>query len=311
LLAWRLLCLAAMAPYRARSLQTMRQKMTIRRAVCAAILASIALTLAIGPCGAATWPPTPFVFPGVAPAPPGSLCRAAVKAAEAGTDLPPNRLIAIALTESGRADPATGHVDPWPWSINVEGQDHIFESKADAVAAVRALQAKGTKSIDVGCMQINILYHPDAFATLEQAFDPRANAGYAVAFLDDLRQRTGSWDAATAAYHSATPELGEPYRARVMRMEQAEARAPAAPMTPAAPGALLRFAAAGGGSSVGASLPRGLPAGTGAAPPMWGGAGGPVEGQRGGGAQALAAMAVPRGGTGHGLDFYRRRSPSR
>ncbi len=284
----------------------MRQKLTMRGRVGAAILGGIALALAAGPCGAATWPPTPFVFPGMAPARPGNLCRAAVKAAEAGTDLPPNRLMAIALTESARADPATGRVDPWPWSINVEGQDHIFESKAEAVAAVRALQAKGTKSIDVGCMQINLGFHPEAFATLEQAFDPRANAGYAVAFLDDLRQRTGSWDAATAAYHSATPELGEPYRARVMRMEQAEANAPAAPSTPAAPGALMRFAAAGAGFSVGASLPRGLPAGMGAAPPIWGGAGGLAGGQRvGGGAQALAAMATPRGGTGRSLDFYR------
>jgi hypothetical protein len=161
-------------------------------------------------------------------------------------------------------------------------------------------------------MQINLAYHPDAFATLEQAFDPRANASYAVSFLNDLRQRTGSWDAATAAYHSATPELGEPYRARVMRMEQVEATAPAAiaEQAPAAPGALFRSAAAGPGFSVGASLPRGLPAGTGAAPPMWGGpgglAGGLAGGQRGGGgAQALAAMAAPRGGTGHGLDFYR------
>jgi hypothetical protein len=213
--------------------------------------------------------------------------------------LPPNRLIAIALTESARADPATGHVDPWPWSINVEGQDHIFESKADAVAAVRALQANGTKSIDVGCMQINLAYHPAAFATLEQAFDPRANAAYAVSFLDDLRQRTGSWDAATAAYHSATPELGEPYRARVMQMEQAEAKAPAAPAEQAAPGALFRFAAAGPGFSVGASLPRGLPAGTGAPTPILRSAAGQ------GGAQALAAMAAPRGGTGRGLDFYR------
>jgi len=290
---------------RMRSLQVMRQKMTSRRggsaAILAAILAGIALPLGAGPCAAATWPPTPLVFPGVAPPSPGSLCRAAVKAAAAGTDLPPNRLMAIALTESARADPATGHVDPWPWSINVEGQDHIFESKADAVAAVRALQAKGTKSIDVGCMQINLAFHPDAFATLEQAFDPRANAAYAVAFLDDLRQRTGSWDAATAAYHSATPELGEPYRARVMQMEQVEANAPAAPAMPAAP---FRFAAPGPGFSIGASLPRGLPAGTGSATLASAVAAGQGWGQRRV-PQAPAGMAAPRGGTGHGLDFYR------
>ena len=57
-----------------------------------------------------------------------------------------------------------------------------------------------------------MLYHPDAFMTLDQAFDPVANADYAAHFLVSLHDRLGSWDAAVAAYHSADPARGEPYR---------------------------------------------------------------------------------------------------
>jgi hypothetical protein len=67
----------------------------------------------------------------------------------------------------------------------------------------------------VGCFQVNLMHHPYAFARLEDGFDPAANAAYAGAFLTSLRQRLGSWEAAVAAYHSATPERGEAYRARV------------------------------------------------------------------------------------------------
>jgi hypothetical protein len=64
-------------------------------------------------------------------------------------------------------------------------------------------------------MQVNLMYHPDAFATLDIAFDPAANARYAASFLRRLNEQTGSWAKATASYHSATPELGNAYERRV------------------------------------------------------------------------------------------------
>jgi hypothetical protein len=71
------------------------------------------------------------------------------------------------------------------------------------------------RSIDVGCMQVNLLHHPNAFASLEQAFDPVGNAIYAAHFLRQLFDQTGSWPKATAAYHSATPKLGSAYQLKV------------------------------------------------------------------------------------------------
>ena len=143
-------------------------------------------------------------------------CLPGIAAAERQFALPPKLLNAIGIVESGRTDPASGLVAPWPWTINAAGTDHIFASKAEAVAAVAALQQAGTRSIDVGCLQINLMHHPDAFASLDEAFDPAANTSYGARFLSALYRETGSWPLAAAAYHSRTQEIGASYQTRVM-----------------------------------------------------------------------------------------------
>ncbi|MFT8244455.1 transglycosylase SLT domain-containing protein [Roseomonas sp. BN140053] len=150
-----------------------------------------------------------------APASDWTLCRSAIAALEPGSGLPPGLLGAIGLVESGRQDPRTGRPEPWPWSYNVEGVSHAPATKAAAVAEVSALLARGTRSVDVGCMQVNLLHHPDAFATLDQAFDPQANLRYAIRFLLQLRARTNDWGDAVARYHSGEAERGSAYSRRV------------------------------------------------------------------------------------------------
>jgi hypothetical protein len=155
---------------------------------------------------------------------PGLLCRAAIQVAERGTAIPPHLMAAIARVESGRPDPATGEMNPWPWTINAEGQGMVFATKAQAITAVRALQAKGMRSIDVGCMQVNLMHHPQAFASLEQAFDPQANARYAARFLIQLFEQSGAWPIAAAHYHSATPVLAADYSRKVLAVWPEEKR---------------------------------------------------------------------------------------
>jgi hypothetical protein len=154
-------------------------------------------------------------------------------------------LAAIARVESGRRDPATGAVEPWPWTINAEGRGSFFPDKAAAIAAVRSLQAQGVRSIDIGCMQINLRYHPNAFASLEEAFDPLANARYAARFLNELKSTRADWMAAAAAYHSQTPEYAEPYRARIAAAWSQEQSRPAPAPQVALP--LFRPSQPGGG----------------------------------------------------------------
>ncbi len=155
-------------------------------------------------------------YAGHASAGPGETCRDQAALAERAAGIPEGLLLAIGKRESGRVDPQTGGVLPWPWAVNREGEDHIFESRDDAVAYVAAAQLAGSRSIDVGCFQINLMYHPEAFASLEEAFDPAANAAYAARFLTALHDRQGSWETAVAYYHSATPWRGEPYREAVL-----------------------------------------------------------------------------------------------
>lgn len=154
----------------------------------------------------------------------GLLCRRAIAAAERAHGIPPHLLAAIGRVESGRRDPSTGTVNPWPWTINAEGEGRFFDTKQQAIAAVRVLQAKGVRSIDVGCMQVNLMHHPDAFPTLDQAFEPSTNADYAARFLHELYGQSGAWPKAIGLYHSATPELAEPYRKLVLASWPEETR---------------------------------------------------------------------------------------
>lgn len=147
--------------------------------------------------------------------PDAAACSVAIAAAEHSGNLPPKVLDAIGVVESGRLDRRTNVVAPWPWTINVAGVGRMFDSAADAIAAVQAAQAAGVQSIDVGCMQVNLLHHPHAFATLDAAFDPASNVHYAAGFLASLRNQTGDWLSAVAAYHSATAPIGASYAQRV------------------------------------------------------------------------------------------------
>jgi hypothetical protein len=144
------------------------------------------------------------------------LCATAIVTAERAEHLPERMMGAIAVVETGRTDAASGALRPWPWTINAEGQGFFFASKQQAIEAVRALQARGVRSIDVGCMQVNLMFHPTAFATLDLAFDPGANAMYAAHFLNALRTTHSDWPAAIAAYHSETPAIGASYRQLVL-----------------------------------------------------------------------------------------------
>lgn len=131
--------------------------------------------------------------------------------------IPHHLLRAVAMTESGRSSPDDGRVHPWPWAVNANGKGYYFDNKEQAVAAVRSWMKQGVRSVDVGCMQVSLLYHGQAFDSIDRAFDPEANVAYAAQFLRSHYDRTQSWRKAVAAYHSQTPELGQDYAYKVVR----------------------------------------------------------------------------------------------
>ncbi|BCX18225.1 MAG: hypothetical protein KatS3mg117_1907 [Geminicoccaceae bacterium] len=175
-------------------------------------LAAFCLLLALlagGPARAARVPAEPL--------PDALLCLDRIARIERAEGLPAGLLQAVALAESGRYDPDRGTVLPWPWTVNAGGEGIYLPSKAEAIRHVERLRAQGRTNIDVGCLQINLGWHANAFPDLDSAFDPETNAAYAAAFLATLREEAGSWELAVERYHSRDPDRGLAYRERVWR----------------------------------------------------------------------------------------------
>lgn len=147
--------------------------------------------------------------------PDGEVCLHHIAGAEKDSRIPKGLLAAIGLTESGRTLKG-GRRAVWPWTVNAAGEGRFFDNKEAAIAFVEEKRADGVESIDVGCMQINLKHHPDAFASLDDAFDPETNVAYAATFLTGLHGELKGWLAAARRYHSATPEKGEAYGEKVL-----------------------------------------------------------------------------------------------
>jgi len=144
------------------------------------------------------------------------LCEQAAARASASSGVPLSVLRAIALTETGRT--RNGAFRPWPWTVNMEGKGEWFDSYEEAYGYVRKHHARGARSYDVGCFQINYRWHGEHFASLEEMLDPDVNAAYAARFLTELHAELGDWSRAAGAYHSRTPHFASRYRTRFDRI---------------------------------------------------------------------------------------------
>ena len=169
------------------------------------ILVAIALLFA-QPCSA--WAASPPDYDWFA-------CQDEARRLEIQEGIPKLLLTAVTYTETGRRGPLGRKVMSWPWTLHAQGKSLHFDSKEKAAAAVRTMMAQGVKSIDVGCMQINLRYHPQAFTSVEEALDPRANLAYGVAYLKKLKSRHSGWPAAIQNYHSTNQAVNQRYRQKV------------------------------------------------------------------------------------------------
>ena len=149
----------------------------------------------------------------------GAVCLAASDAAADAAGIPRAVMRALTRTETGR--PRGGTLQPWPWTVNMEGAGHWFDSRAEALAYVEREQARGARSFDVGCFQINHRWHGQHFDSVDAMFDPATNAAYAARFMAELFDETGDWSRAAGFYHSRTPEFYNRYRSRFDRLRAA------------------------------------------------------------------------------------------
>jgi hypothetical protein len=156
---------------------------------------------------------------------PEGVCIREILAAQTRHGIPDNLLLAIGLQEAGTR--RNGHFTVWPYAVNAAGEGRLFDSRNAALDWIAERQASGIRSIDVGCMQINMRWHPDAFDNPAQGFDPRVNVDYAARFLKRLHRRTGSWMQAAGSYHSFEPEYRDTYLDRLQKnISAANARLP-------------------------------------------------------------------------------------
>ena len=151
-----------------------------------------------------------------------ALCLGAIAEAAARHGVPAGLLEAVARVETGRPLPVTGDRQPWPWSVNADGQSLFFDTRAQAAVETQRRLAGGARYVDIGCAQIDLRMHPRAFASLAEAFNPALNADYAARLLASLHGSGHGWAAASGLYHSATPGLLAPYQSSVERMRRTQ-----------------------------------------------------------------------------------------
>jgi soluble lytic murein transglycosylase-like protein len=136
------------------------------------------------------------------------VCHAAINVFERLHKIPKGLLHAISSTESVNN----------PWAVNREGESFYFENQDQATSFVQKSKSLGYKNIDVGCMQVSLLYHGSNFKTIDEAFHPITNINYAAIFLKQLYQETGSWKKAIKYYHSRDQRFNQKYLAKVMNI---------------------------------------------------------------------------------------------
>jgi hypothetical protein len=145
-----------------------------------------------------------------------ALCDRAAAQAAAESGVPLAVLRAITRTETGRA--LDGGFLPWPWAVNMEGKGLWFDSRDAALAYAEAAFARGARSFDMGCFQVNYKWHGAHFPSLAAMMDPLESARYAAKYLTELQAVLGDWTQAAGRYHSGTPEYAARYRARYERL---------------------------------------------------------------------------------------------
>jgi hypothetical protein len=148
----------------------------------------------------------------------GQNCISEILKAEAKYGIPNSLLLAIGIQEAGWRGPQGLTV--WPWTVNADGLGKYFKTRDKALAWAAARVKAGTKSIDVGCMQINLKWHGSAFDGLEDVFSPASNVDYAARFLLSLYKSSGDWTNAAGMYHSRNEGRQTAYLSKLKSNQQ-------------------------------------------------------------------------------------------
>jgi hypothetical protein len=135
-------------------------------------------------------------IPATAQAQDGISCPQLIASTEAKRQIPRGLLMAIAVTESG----VNGV--PNPHAMNIAGKTYHARDLEDMAQVISNNWSKGVRSIDVGCMQINLKYHGQKFARLTDLLHSPTNVDYGASYLIKLAIDRGSWREGVMDYHN-------------------------------------------------------------------------------------------------------------
>lgn len=129
----------------------------------------------------------------------------------------PVLLYAIALKESRRWD-GKGGSTPWPWTLNA-GKGLTFKSRKEAAASLTMHLQSGRKNIDVGLMQINLIYNGHRAKSPWALLEPETNIRVAAQILsENVKNSRGDIMLAVGKYYNNDPEKGKAYATHVLSM---------------------------------------------------------------------------------------------
>ncbi len=147
------------------------------------------------------------------------VCRAAAIKAEKDYKIPDGLLQAITLVETGRE--GAGSERAWPWTVNVLGKGHYFDTYEEARKFAQTKRALNVSSMDIGCFQLNFKWHGGAFDSVASMFNAADAASYAAEFLTQLYREFGDWKTAAEKYHSREKNRGKVYGRKIAAAQQA------------------------------------------------------------------------------------------
>lgn len=139
-------------------------------------------------------------------------------------EIPPEIFYAIVLAES--RSPTQQGAKAWPWTINLQGYPHFFQTREEAYSFASTLVDQGEKNFDIGIAQVNWYWHAERFEyDLWSAFDPYNNLTAAARHLREQYERPecGSWELAVGCYHRPARrkhdlEIANAYAERVFKI---------------------------------------------------------------------------------------------
>ena len=142
-----------------------------------------------------------------------NLCENTIESIEFQTEIPKGLLLGIGKAEAIRK--IKNKFVIWPWTINHAGKSMFFDTKKQMRNYVFKNLKRNDLNMDVGCMQINIKWHKNNFKKISDMFEVNPNISYAASFLQQLKNKHGSWDNAIKHYHSSDPKKNKPYLIKV------------------------------------------------------------------------------------------------